>query len=243
MVPTLAALAAVLAVCAVGLTSNVLAKNGLTAIDSPISDWAVAHRNGTLTPLAITVSYLGGTVAMTILVVLAVIIYGRRGQWREAGLVICTGLGSWVLVDGGKHLIGRERPPTVNHVIVKTNLAYPSGHSLGSMAVIGILSVLLIPQIRRPAMRWVAGVAAVVFVAAVGLSRIYLGVHWPTDVLGGWVLGALLVTVCFAGYRDLERRQILLPSSRSPKTTPADDVPVRAQPSDTPARGTPAPRR
>ncbi|PXX65336.1 undecaprenyl-diphosphatase [Nocardia tenerifensis] len=214
-VPLLALPAAVLAVFVVVLTVGVLGGTGLTAIDSPVSNWAIAHRNGTLTPLAILVSNLGGTVAMTIVATLSVIVFAWRGYRREAVLVTVVGLGSWVLVDGGKNLIGRARPPIAEHIVVKTNYAYPSGHSLGSMAVIGILAVLLIPRLRRPAMRWIAAIAAAIFVAAVGLSRIYLGVHWPTDVLGGWSLGALLVLVCVAGYRLLERRRSLAGGSLS----------------------------
>ncbi|WP_433660385.1 phosphatase PAP2 family protein [Nocardia sp. CA-128927] len=213
-VPPLAVPAAVLAVFVVGLTSNVIGKDGLTAIDAPISDWAIAHRNGVLTPLAKTISNLGGTVAMTILAVLAVLVLGWRGYRRAAALIAATGLGAWVLVDGGKNLIGRTRPPIHDHLVVKTNFAYPSGHSLGSIAVIGVLAILLIPRLRRPAARWIVGIAATIFVAAVGLSRIYLGVHWPTDVLGGWSLGALWVILCFSAYRYFIQRQDRLEQPR-----------------------------
>ncbi|MFB8281988.1 phosphatase PAP2 family protein [Nocardia colli] len=207
LVHTLAVSAALLAVFAVGLTSNVIGKNGLTAIDTPVADWAVAHRNGTLTPLAKIVSNLGGTVAMSILATVAVLAFALRGYRREAALIAATGLGAWVLVDGGKNLIARPRPPIVDHVVVKTNFAYPSGHSLGSIVVISVLAILLIPRLRRPATRWAAAVVAAIFVAAVGLSRIYLGVHWSTDVLGGWSLGALWVIICFLGYLYFGQRQ------------------------------------
>ncbi|WP_156161578.1 phosphatase PAP2 family protein [Nocardia vulneris] len=206
-VPPLAVVAGLLTVFIVGLTANVVARDGLTTIDPDIADWAVAHRNGVLTPIAITVSNIGGTVAMTTLATLAVIAFGWFGYWRAAGLVIVTGLLSWLFVDGGKNLIARPRPPVDLHVVVKTNFAYPSGHSLGSMAIVGIVSVLLIPRLRRRAARWIAAAAAAAFVAAVGLSRIYLGVHWTTDVLGGWAIGALLVIATFSGYRYLEARE------------------------------------
>lgn len=201
LVHTLAASAGLLAVFVVGLTSNVIGKDGLTAIDIPVADWAVAHRTGTLTPIAKIVSNLGSTVAMTILAAVAFVAFATRGYRREAALIAVTGLGAWALVDGGKNLIARPRPPIVDHLIVKTNFAYPSGHSLGSIVVISVLALLLIPRLRRPSARWIAAVAAAGFVAAVGLSRIYLGVHWSTDVLGGWSLGAFWVIVCFAAYR------------------------------------------
>ncbi|MEU7142166.1 phosphatase PAP2 family protein [Nocardia sp. NPDC046473] len=184
----------------VGLTSNVLTKNGLTAIDSPLSNWAITHRNDTLTPIATTVSNLGGPLAMTILATLAVITFGWRGRWPETALVAATGLGAWALSDGGKRLIDRPRPPAIHQIVLKTNPAYPSGHSLGSIAVVGIVAILLIPHLRSPVTRWIAALAAIAFIAAVGFSRIYLGVHWPTDVLGGWAVGALWVIICLGGY-------------------------------------------
>ncbi len=149
--------AGLLAVFIAGLTANVVARDGLTTIDPDIADWAVAHRNDVLTPIAITVSNIGGTVAMTTLATLAVLTFGWFGYWRAAGLVIVTGLLSWLFVDGGKHLIARPRPPVDLHVVVKTTFAYPSGHSLGSMAIVGIVSVLLIPRLRRRAARWIGG--------------------------------------------------------------------------------------
>ncbi|MFG1790377.1 phosphatase PAP2 family protein [Nocardia sp. NPDC049149] len=200
-------LAGVLAVFVLGLTANVLDRDGLATIDPHISDWVVAHRNGVLTPIAIAVTHVGSTVTMTVLAVLAIAVFAWLGQRRAAALVVIAGLGSWLLVDGGKHLIDRPRPPAINHVIVKTNPAYPSGHSLGSIVVVGILALLLIPRLRRPVVRRLAAIGAAMFVVAVGLSRIYLGVHWPTDVLGGWAIGALWVLLCYGAYRYLDQRQ------------------------------------
>lgn len=232
-VPPLAVVAGLLALFLVGLTANVLDRDGLTSIDPDIANWAVTHRNGVLTPIATTISNLGGTVAMTTLATVAVVAFAWFGYWRAAGLVIGTGLLSWLLIDGGKHLIARPRPPVELHIVTKTTFAYPSGHSLGSMAVVGVVAVLLVPRVRRRGTRWAAGVAAAVFVAAVGLSRIYLGVHWTTDVLGGWAGGALLVITTYSGYRYLEARVADGAKHRSAVGNPGGaSVPVPVHPTE-----------
>ncbi len=107
-----------------------------------------------------------------------------------------------MLVVVGKHVVGRTRPPVADQLVTETNQAFPSGHSLGSIVVIGVLVAVVLPRLHRPLARHITMTVAAVFVVAVGLSRWYLGVHWPTDVLGGWCIGALWLALCLAAYRS-----------------------------------------
>ncbi|MEU4340029.1 phosphatase PAP2 family protein [Nocardia sp. NPDC023852] len=206
--------AALLVVFNAGLTRYALDDNGRTGLDRGVTNWAIAHRDGVLTPTAVTVSALGGTLAMTALATLVCLGLSWRRRWSQAVLVAITGLGAGLLVRGGKSVIGRDRPPVEEHLVTVANQSYPSGHSLGSFVVVGIVAVVLIPNLRRTALRAVAATLAVIFVAAVGLSRIYLGVHWITDVLGGWCLGALWLLACLTVYRYLTRRKTRAPDTR-----------------------------
>ena len=90
-----------------------------------------------------------------------------------------------------KVLVGRPRPPTALALGGFGGMAFPSGHALQATAVWGMLAVLTAAGVARRRARmlvWIAGVAVAV---AVGASRVYLGAHWLTDVMGGWVLGGL----------------------------------------------------
>ncbi|MEU7630301.1 phosphatase PAP2 family protein [Nocardia sp. NPDC049220] len=200
---TIGVFTALLMVFTIGLTVRVLRDNGRIGIDRDISDWVVAHRNGALSPTAVAVSALGGGLAMTVLATLVCLGLSVGRRWNQAALVAVAGLGSTLLVRGGKKLIDRDRPPVEDHLVSVTNQAYPSGHSLGSFVVVGIVAAVLIPRLRRPALRALAATLATIFVAAVGLSRIYLGVHWTTDVLAGWCIGALWLIFCLTVYRHL----------------------------------------
>lgn len=196
----------VLAAVVAGITASVLGEVGITAIDQPGTDWVVQRRDSVVTPVAIAISAVGGTLAMVVLSVMICLVLAWRGRWPEAVLAAFTTAGSGVLVVVGKNLVGRTRPPEADRLVTVTNPAFPSGHSLGSIVVIGVLTVVVLARLQRPAVRRIAMTAASVFVAAVGLSRWYLGVHWPTDILGGWCIGALWLVLCLVAYRYLVTR-------------------------------------
>lgn len=191
-------------VCTAAFTMVALGDDGHGGIDRAITDWAIAHRTDVLTPIAVTVSVLSGTVAMTVLATLTCLALSWRRRWPEAALVAGAGVGAGLLVRGGKSLVGRARPPVEDHLISVENLAYPSGHSVGSFVVISVVTIIALPSVRTPTVRTLAATAAAVFIVAVGLSRVYLGVHWTTDILGGWCISALWVTLCLTIYRYVE---------------------------------------
>ncbi|MEV0295809.1 phosphatase PAP2 family protein [Nocardia sp. NPDC050710] len=219
-IPALAAVAVLLAALTVVLTHHVLHDNGLTAIDPEISGWAVTHRTAALTVAARVVTTCGGTLTLTIIATLVCAGLVWRGHRGAAVLVAVTGIGATILTVVGKNLVGRSRPPEVDRLAVVNSLSYPSGHSLGSIAVIGIIAVALTPLLHRAATRIATVAIAAIFIVAVGLSRVYLGVHWPTDVLGGWLMGALWIIICVAVYGAAQNR-------RQRRARPVDIRPTR----------------
>ncbi|WP_054815497.1 phosphatase PAP2 family protein [Nocardia arizonensis] len=205
-VPGLTALAIVLVVFVAALTRGVRHENGNAGMDPHIRGWILARRTETLNTLAHTVTLLGNTLTLTLITVVVcagLLYFGHRG---EAYLVATTGIGASVLTFVGKRLIGRSRPPAADRLATESSLSYPSGHSLGTMAVVGIVAIALAPRLRRAAARVAAFMTAAVFVVTVGLSRIYLGVHWPSDVLAGWSIGAAWILVCAGAYAYAKHR-------------------------------------
>ena len=122
-----------------------------------------------------------------------------RRRPGAALLLAGTVLTERFLVDGLKAWIGRPRPAIDPLVHLPQSLAYPSGHAANSMAA--FLAVALIATPAR--YRWATTVAALILAVLVGCSRILLGVHWPSDVIGGWALGMLCVGIAIlAGERS-----------------------------------------
>lgn len=178
------------------LTDNVVDHDGLTAIDLPWHDWAVAHRSPAWTGIMSVISYVGSTALLTAYAAGAVGWLVVRRQRVHAVLVTVTTLGAAILVPLLKHVFARERPPVVDRLAVEASWSYPSGHSLGSTAVLGVLAVVTTSQLARRIFRVLVRVAAALLVVAIGVSRVYLGVHWPSDVLAGWLAGGLWLAFC-----------------------------------------------
>ncbi|MZD08728.1 phosphatase PAP2 family protein, partial [Streptomyces sp. SID5785] len=123
-----------------------------------------------------------------------------------------VGLACWVAVtcavgtlvqQGLKAAVDRPRPVWPDPVDSARYAAYPSGHAMTATVVLGLLLWLLRRYGAAPATYRAALAAGVVSVLGVGVTRLWLGVHWPTDVLGGWLLGALTVGLAVTAY---ERR-------------------------------------
>ena len=130
----------------------------------------------------------------------------RRGSWRPLALLAGAAAGAWVVQVAVKQLVERPRPPAGLALSHATGFAFPSGHATDAAAVYGMLAVLL-ARSGRPAARVAAWAGAAALVALVGLSRLYLGVHWLSDVVAGAALGiAWLLAIFIAGRAGEPRR-------------------------------------
>ncbi len=195
---TLIALAAVLITALTWAVTS-----GVTAMDTAVLDWMIAHRGESLTDVATVITDLGGTLSMIVLAVVTVGGFALRRDLPVAALVAITSLGAGVLVWVIKRLVGRSRPPEASRLVFEPSMSYPSGHTLGSTVVVGIVAIVLIPRLTKHWVRVAATVFAVAFPIAVGLSRIYLGVHWTTDVLAGWIIGLMWLLLCVTVFTRL----------------------------------------
>ncbi|MDT9684433.1 phosphatase PAP2 family protein [Streptomyces sp. TRM76323] len=133
-----------------------------------------------------------------LLVVVAVALW-RAGEPGPAGLLVVVCGVAAAVQQGVKALVGRERPRWSDPVDSAEFAAFPSGHAMTAAVVCGLLWWAAARTARRALVRPVV-VAGVVSTAGVGLTRVYLGVHWPSDVLAGWLLGACLVAAAAGAY-------------------------------------------
>lgn len=176
------------------LTVMLLTTNLLCGIDDPVHGWAVHHRSAQLTTTARTVTDLGGAGAGYLifagLMVVAALVPG--GWWirlRAMAAILVIGLGGVLLRLVLVVSIGRVRPPRADWVDAAGGLSFPSGHTSTATIAAGLViaTVLRLRVGRR--CQGIVAVLACLCAVAVGLTRIYLGVHWPTDVLAGWSFG------------------------------------------------------
>jgi undecaprenyl-diphosphatase len=124
----------------------------------------------------------------------------RRSAWWPALWVAATCVLGTLVQQALKAVVGRERPVWPDPVDSAHYAAFPSVHAMTAAVVCGLLLWLLHLYGAGRVLRRTALVLAVISVAGAGLTRVWLGVHWPSDVLGGWLLGALMVALAVASY-------------------------------------------
>lgn len=162
------------------------------AIDGPLFRFIVEHRESEITAFMRAATQLGGLVLVTgVLGLSAGFAWIRTRNGNLAAFLLATLIGALVLDDAIKFFVGRPRP-NLSPLVHATGFSFPSGHALAATAMCAALAYVLS---RRAG--WRTGVwiwAAALFLSSlVAATRVYLGVHWPTDVIGGMILGAFWV--------------------------------------------------
>jgi membrane-associated phospholipid phosphatase len=190
-----------LMVASAGVYDAVSEADGVSGLDKPVLDWAISLRTPTLDLWVTAFTNLGRTLPMVliagILTTALFVHYRRRTVWV---LMLVAAAGSVSLTLLGKAVVGRSRPPLAFAVPpFEESFSFPSGHTLNSTVIAGMLAYLVCWLTRRRWLQVMAVLAAVLWAASMGLSRVYLGHHWLTDVMFAWLFGlawlALLITV------------------------------------------------
>ena len=138
----------------------------------------------------IDITALGGTTNLTLISVLAIAFLLLLGRYRHALYMAAATGGGAIFGTLLKSLFARARPEVVPHLIEVHSLSFPSGHALNSAIVYLTLAVLIARELELRRMRIFVVGAAALLVLLIGFTRLYLGVHFPSDVLAGWMLGA-----------------------------------------------------
>lgn len=173
---------------------DVLGADELALIDRPVVRFFALHRERGLTEVMRVVTLLGGTAFVSVTLGLAAVIaYVKTRSPRWPAFLSATIVGAIALDDVVKFLVNRPRPE-FHPLVYPSGSSFPSGHSVAAAALFGSLAFLTTRQMdwRRAVWVW----AAALFVALlVAVSRVYLGAHWPTDVIAGLVLGAFWTAI------------------------------------------------
>ena len=149
--------------------------------DAQVLRWVHAHATPTLDALSLALTRLGGPLPMVALsLVLTGVLVWRKQRWYAWFFGVAVG-GAAALNLLAKAILGRPRPAFWVSIAPETSSSFPSGHAMGSMALVLALGLLLAHR------RWRVWLPGALFVFGVGFSRVYLGVHYPSDVLSGWL--------------------------------------------------------
>jgi membrane-associated phospholipid phosphatase len=156
---------------------------------------AVEDRTPTLTTLAVVVTTVGSTAGMAVLAVVVGIVLWIRGHRLDGVWLVGTMITASAVFTLVKRLLNRPRPPEQLWLVEVGNTSLPSGHATMSAAVVGALVVLAWPHLHG-VWTWLVPAGALLWIAGIGATRVYLGVHWFSDVVAGWATGFAWLAVC-----------------------------------------------
>lgn len=191
-----------------------LAENELTTIDAAVADYIHAFRTERLTLFFTFITHLGDRFGyVVIIILLAVFFLIRHHSWKftvQTLLVLLLSTFSNMVL---KKMINRSRP-AIEHLVSVSTLSYPSGHAMCAMAFYGFLIYLTFRYKVRMWLKVVLIAVLIFLILAIGISRIYLGVHYPSDVAAGFMGGLIWVAFCVVLFNLID----LLQKRKSRKT-------------------------
>ena len=185
------------------------------AADREVLDWFVARRSDALTSAARVITDSGTSWLLFPMVAVAgTLVLIRTGRWLPGALALLAG-GLGVASRLGLSTVVRdERPPAADWLVPVHGYSFPSGHTTTSALVAGAIIWLLQQAFPRSRTRLGVQAALACWAALVGLSRLYLGVHWITDVLGGWLLAGAWLMLIIISDRIAQPDAVDRPGSR-----------------------------
>ena len=211
------------------LAENVRANSSkLQRIDAGIHDWAVSHRSAGDTLFFVVMSSVGGPVGVAAIVTVAAIALALLRKWRWVIYLAFTTGGGALLNMELKRFFARARPAVAEMLRRAQGYSFPSGHAMGSAVAFAALAYLA----YRAAKSWAGAAAALAFaftlILSVALSRVYLGVHWISDVAAGITAGLVWVITATAAYETLRRIRRLRELRRRSAPLEVNTDPVRS---------------
>jgi len=162
--------------------------NNIKVFDDTIYNYIFSLRNNSLDMIFKTITKLCNTITVIIFVIILVIFLERKSMWKLLITVISTVSVNQLL----KHTIRRIRPDHIR-LIEEKGFSFPSGHSMTSIALYGILIYLVYKYIKNKILKIILIVLLTLLILGIGISRIYLGVHYPSDVLAGFFLSSSII--------------------------------------------------
>jgi membrane-associated phospholipid phosphatase len=164
-----------------------------------------AHQSDSLNRLALDTTWFGSFYGVLTLSAALALALAILKHYVELGMFAAVLLGATLMIFILKIHYHNPRPLVFPPLVIETNFSFPSGHSLASFAIWGFFAWWIVSVHPRNVWRWLLGALGILVAVMIALSRLYLGVHWPTDVLAGFFLGFGWVATCALGHRWLTR--------------------------------------
>jgi len=174
-------------------------RSSFSPVDASVNSWTVSIQSTSLTQIARIIHYGFSTTALVVITLLMAMYLFCRRHRNDALLLVAAMLGDLIIVPIVKWSIHSPRP--VNEIIQETGFSFPSGHAMNTVLLLGLLTYFIWQHFKSRNMKVLSGILFVLISLLVGFSRIYLNVHWFSDVLGAYCLGVFWLTFSIVAFR------------------------------------------
>jgi len=195
------------------LAEDLVNKETFSTLDPFFGTWLVAHTTVPGDHVFAIVTFLGNALVISAGTGLIGFWFARRRNWKKLILLFSAVAGGALLNLVLKNIFQRTRPAIPGAYMVDTGFSFPSGHSMISLVFYGMIAYLALSYVKNKKWKVLIIAGALLICALIGFSRLYLGVHFLTDVLAGWAAGGLWLAVCILG--DLWQQNIDLRKATS----------------------------
>lgn len=184
--------------------TDTVQNNNIKTFDASVTEEVTSYRQPILTDYFTTVTYIGDVYGYAVVLALTIIISRlvfKRWKYvvQISFVLVLSAISNLIL----KRFFDRARPEAEHLVVVKT-LSYPSGHAMSAMAFYGFVIYLFYKYIKNPFLKILAILLTGILILSIGVSRIYLGVHFPSDIIGGFIAGFIWVVFCILIFNLIE---------------------------------------
>lgn len=193
--------------CFGAIAEDVSEGDPIVQLDQQVTIWFHQHAAPAVTEVARTISFFGSVGWVIAASLIVALFFVRRRDWHRVSLFALTMVGGSALNLLMKHFFHRERPVLENPLVTLSSYGFPSGHTMGATLLYGLIALLMLSGVRSRTLRMASVAAACTLILLIGLTRIYLGAHFLSDVLGALAAGLLWLTFCWTALETLRRRR------------------------------------
>ncbi|MGC4043676.1 MAG: phosphatase PAP2 family protein [Armatimonas sp.] len=192
------------------VADDIRGQDGVWRFDHDGLNLARSLRTPNRTALARTLSDLARPDIMSALGLISILVAWRSTRWRNEAILMAVTLGGGgAMIGFTKYRYARQRPNLIEALATEETFSFPSGHSFGAVCFYGTLAYWWMKSRSSITERIIIALGALQFIAAIGASRVYLGVHYPSDVLAGYAAATPWLTACLIAYEKYERDERL----------------------------------
>jgi membrane protein DedA with SNARE-associated domain/membrane-associated phospholipid phosphatase len=205
---------------------DVLVREDLIHVDGPVTKFFIDHRDEWLTSVMRVIGSVGSAGVLAPVIVAAAVVARRRGMgWAPAVVLAGSLVGPLAIHAVLAPIVGRTRPPVPTLIDASSSFSFPSGQATQAIAVLGALAYLASARLRGWGAKVAVWAVCVVVVLFVGAATVYLGVHWTSDVIGGYALGALWLAALLSTVTTVDG--LRHSSAREPEKAERERTPAR----------------